>query len=283
MTRNFVCMSLAAALVVCGVAGATALGQSSFAGSVASYDPGAAPNLTNPAAALGKPADLMGVGDGWPAILNPFSPHYESTQIVRVGEGGQITLRLERYARPLAGAPEIGIFENVMLNDVDYPNGQADNPVSVYDLDSALVSVSRDGLSWVDLSGGDPIVFGIPSNYYRDLPSPGVADPTGLTPADFGKPFAGTLNDFSGKNWPQILALLDGSTGGTWLDISGTGLEEVGYVRFRMPDDGDAGTSLTLELDAVSVNSLGVGEVVPEPCTLALVGLGGLALVRRRR
>jgi hypothetical protein len=74
------------------------------------------------------------------------------------------------------------------------------------------------------------------------------------------------------------LELLAGSGGGTWLDISPTGLAQVGYVRFSVP-----GTiSESFELDAVSISATAVGGRVPEPSALVLV-LGALACQARGR
>ena len=77
--------------------------------------------------------------------------------------------------------------------------------------------------------------------------------------------------------------MLDGSAGGHWLDLSAAGLAEVGYIRFSVPDDADAETSLNIELDAVSINGQKVGDVVPEPATMSLLAVGALATLRRRK
>jgi hypothetical protein len=67
-----------------------------------------------------------------------------------------------------------------------------------------------------------------------------------------------------------MLPLLDGSAGGTWLDLSSTGLASVGFVRFEVPQ----GADYRLVLDAVTA--------IPEPGAL-LPLVGALALLRRRR
>ena len=56
-------------------------------------------------------------------------------------------------------------------------------------------------------------------------------------PSDFQKPFTGNLSSFNGLRYfdaanPDMLDLLAGSGGGKWLDISGTGLAQVGFIRF---------------------------------------------------
>ena len=68
-----------------------------------------------------------------------------------------------------------------------------------------------------------------------------------------------------------MVELLDGSAGGTWLDVSGAGLSAVQFVRFEVP----AGTGARLVLDAVTA--------VPEPGAATVLCLALLSFVRRRR
>lgn len=254
-----------------------------FAAEVISYDPGAAAGLgyTDPSAALGAPTTLTGAGFGFPGVVSPFNPPFEPQEVVQIGEGGHLTLRLSHFALPVGGL-QIGVFTNVGIADEDYPNGQAGDPPFTFGVDSAVVEVSADGVTWVDLGNK---TFDMPTNAYLDR-GPFDSEPGSLL-ADAGKPLAGSLSDFAGLDYPQMLTLLDGSAGGTWLDIWASGLSQVGYIRFSLPDDGDAGTQLTFELDAVSVAGAAVGALVPEPQTWLLLATGwgtlGMALARRRR
>jgi MYXO-CTERM domain-containing protein len=131
----------------------------------------------------------------------------------------------------------------------------------------------------------------MPANYYANATSYNVAPPDPAVLADFGQPFtpAGGLSAFDGKNFADVLAVLGGSGGGTWVDLSVTGLTQVGYVRFSVADDGDALTGLNFELDAVSVANGKVGAPVAggaapvaEPAGLAALALVGLTVRRRR-
>jgi hypothetical protein len=236
------------------------------------------------ATALGSPERFTGEGV-FPGAVTPFSPPFLRDEIVSIGEGGQLTLRLSNYAIPQAGAPEIGIFSNPGLSDADYPNGLAGTPASTFGTDSALVEVSADGVSWTSL--GDT-AFDVPTNGYTDLTDPFSAVP-GSSPSNFQQPFTGSLNSFSGLNYHKagggdILGLLAGSGGGKWLDISGIGLSRVGFIRFSVADDGTS-KKLNFELDAVSVSHAALGgATVPEPATLLLVASAVLFLgVGRRR
>ncbi len=250
----------------------------SFATAVVSYTAGTGVGaFTDPTAALGKPAAETGFGP-----FTPFNPHFGTSQLARIGEGGQLTLQLTNYVlvNNTAGVRELGIWENVGLADSAYPNGTTDATASVFGADSAVVEVSADNLTWHALNGGAPILFNLPGNYYAN--STGAFDPAPLSPvdADFGKPFTGTLSDFDGETYAQVLATFDGSAGGTWLDIdSSFGLTQVGYVRFS----GVAGGQ-TLEINAVGINGSLIGTTVPEPGAVGLLAAAaGLFLGLKRR
>jgi hypothetical protein len=252
---------------------------------VISYDAGHAPaaGYTNPAVALGSPERFTGEGV-FPSVVSPFNPPFLSSELVSIGEGGQLTLRLSHYAIPQAGAPEIGLFSNVGLIDVAYPSGMAGSPAATFGFDAAGVEVSENGVDWVF---AEFIDFNLPTNGFTDLSDPYSPMP-GSVPSDFQQPFVGTLSDFDGLNYtdllgPDILDLLAGSGGGNWIDVSATGLARVGYVRVSVPIDLDPIDS-HLELDAVSISHAALGPpTVPEPATLTLCGLILLCPWTRRR
>jgi hypothetical protein len=195
-----------------------------------------------------------------------------------VGEGGQLTLRLSNYVIPQAGGPEIGVFENVGLIDTSFPNGVAGTPAATFGIDRAVVDLSADGTSWVSLGN---IAFDIPANGFTDVTDP-FASTAGSVLSDFQRPFTSNLASFSGLRYfdasgPDLLDLLAGSGGGTWLDISDTGLEQVGFIRFSVADDLNATSSLNFELDAVSISHAAMGAaVVPEPATVPVAMLAAV-------
>jgi hypothetical protein len=274
----------------CGLLTIAALVNSAaaqFAVQAVSYDAGTTPTAgyTSSAAALGGPEQYTGEGV-FPGVVSPFNPPYLASELTSIGEAGQLTLRLSNFVLPQAGAPEIGVFSNVGLIDANYPNGEATSPAATFGFDSALVDVSADGTNWVSLGAFD---FDVPTNGYTDLTDPFSGVP-GSASSDPQVPFAGSLSSFSGLKYsdaggPDMLELLSGSAGGKWLDISATGLAQVGFVRFSVADDGNAATSLNFELDAVSISHAALGApTVPEPATLVSVSmlLFSLAVWRRR-
>lgn len=245
-------------------------GAEYFADQVLGYTPGAGVGAyTDPNSALGKPGGNIGAG-----TFNPFNPNFATTELARIGFGGEITLRLSNYVQVMPGVREIGIWENVGLVA---SGGGAQNPATTFGLDSAVVSVSEDGVHWFSLNNGNPIVFDLPGNYYANATAVNAPPPASPVFADFGLPFTGTLADFNGQSFAGVLATFGGSAGGTWLDLDETGLSQVGYIRFNGVAEGQ-----TLEINGVSINSSLAGAAVPEPRTLGLLALGITALLRRR-
>jgi hypothetical protein len=266
-----------------------------FAGQVVSYTPGAAPSsrwyfdasfnfqgtdpLTDPSAALGAPSGVVTDPYVDDVIVSAFNPAANPDQIVSIGEGGSLILRMENYAMIGPGS-DIGLFTNVGLADSAWPGGQAGDPASAFGADSIDLRVSPDGANWVSLGSVNP---NIPTNAWTDSLDPYATSASGLTAADFSDPFGGTLADFDGLTYPQINTLLNGSAGGYWLDLSATGLDRVKYIEFVLPDDGQAGTDLNFELDAVAIASGHAGAPIPEPCTMGMLALLGAGVLGRRR
>ena len=259
-----------------------------YAAAVVSYDAGTTPasGYTNPSVALGEPERYTGEGV-FPGIVSPFSPPFLNSEIVSVGEGGHITLKLSHFVMPQAGL-EIGVFENAGL-EMDFANFTAMDPISTFGDDHAFVEVSANGINWKSLSP-TAIYFNRPSNGYTDLSDPFSSVPgSALALADFQQPFDADLSEFAGLPYsdpsgPDVLEVLAGSGGGTWLDISSTGLPRVGYIRFSVADD-FTGIGQNFELDAVSIAHGAVGSPVPEPATIVnvLVLFASTVLSRRRR
>lgn len=264
----------------------------SFASAVLSYTPGTLPagetGYTNASASLGRPAPIVGAGTSFPNVLSPFSPHYESTDLTGIGVGGQLTLRLQNFVTidRTAGVAELGVWENVGVNDSAYPNGTAGTPAGFFGTDTAVVEVSPDNVRWYSLNSGNPILFTMPGTYYLNAGPYDAAAPPTPVEADFGKPFTGTTAGFDGKTNAQILSYFNGSAGGTWLDVNGVGsavpanVTQIGYVRFSNPANTDG-----FELDGVAINSSLTGAPVPEPSTAALLAsalfLGALRRCRK--
>lgn len=244
-----------------------------YAVEVISYDPGTnSPAIyTTPSTALGSPERFTGEGI-FPGLVTVFNPPFGTDEIVSVGEEGHITLRLSHFAIPGAG-PEIGVFENAGFIDFNYPDGLVGTANDMFGIDSAEVAVSEDGLTWESLG---LVTFSIPTQGYSDV--------AGSIESDFQQPFTGDITEFEGLPLsdpanPDILELLNGSGGGTWIDISATSFSKVGYIRFSVA----AETGTTLELDAVSISASAMGGRVPEPGSIVFASLLLICGTMRRR
>lgn len=252
-----------------------------FASTVVDYTAGTGISAAyqNSASALGKPGGSPSGG-----TLNPFSPNFAGSELTGIGLGGRLTLGLSNFVTVGgAGTREIGIFGNVGITAASTNPPTAGNPAVAFGVRSVLISVSADGVNFVPLNAGALITSTLPANYYTnpDTTNSNAAPPANPAFADFGKPFTGSLADFNGATYAQALTTLDGSAGGTWLDLSSTGLSQVGYIRFSEPASSGVNGGI-FYLNGVSLNGALLGANVPEPRGAALLILGaGLALAWR--
>jgi hypothetical protein len=262
-----------------------------FAAAVLSYTPGAAsPLFQTPAAALGAPDALSGENPaasnyfGFPNVLSPFSAAYQGDEIVQIGEGGQLTLRLSNYVNVGPGK-RLGVLTNAALQDSNFLDDTAtnSNPAQRFGGGSATVRVSDDGVHFISLG---TITFDIPNLYFANAGPYDPAAPANPVLADFGLPFPGALSDFNGKDYAATVdafKIAPGtySGGGTWLDLSPTGLTQVGYIQFELPDDNNPLTTNTLALDSISIANPAIGAPLPEPTLLVHFATAFLFLRRR--
>lgn len=243
-----------------------------FADKVISFTPGTGQtSYLNPEVALGKPGALVETPPYPPTVFSLFSSHYQDTELVRVAPGGSLTLQLSHYVTIVPDAPEIGVFEGVFFT--------GDPILAAVGAGRAIVEVSKDGQNWYSLNSGQPIVFDMAATYFLNSGPFDSEVPENPILADFGKPFLGSASDFVGKSYSEALQMLNGSAGGTWLDLDEVPLDQVGYIRF-------IGTgSSTLDINAVSINTAAAGQAIPEPSTLLAVvgGAAFLGLIRKRR
>ncbi|NBB94948.1 MAG: PEP-CTERM sorting domain-containing protein [Planctomycetes bacterium] len=245
------------------------------AAEVVSFDAGSGANstYTDPQAVLGAAPTDTGEFMGDVYYVTPFNAPYDPSANVSLGAGGSLTLRMANYIMPVDGQPELGVMTYQMLDQDGWPDGGAGTTATLFRTSQqAVVEVSEDGLAWSALNGGNVIAMDIPANAFQDRDA--------TMPSDDGLPFTGTIGSFDGTSTvEETLAVYGGSAGGTWLDMSATGLSKVGYVRFSVPVDAAA----SFELESLTTSTQAVGTTVPEPATMSLLGLGALAILKRRR
>jgi hypothetical protein len=249
------------------------LGQNNTSGSFASevidYNPGNLPasldSYKDPQAALGEPSRVTPGDYGGP--VDPFSPPYLSSQVVAIGSGGHLTVRLSAPAKNDPLNPfglDFIIFGNAgfIITNGDYTGGGiTDGSLFGANAGTTIVEVSQDNTKYYQLNSAlAPVVDGL-------FPTDGSGD--------FSIPVDPSLksSDFSGKDLKGIRSLYNGSGGGTGFDIAWTGIQdltEINYIRVSVVD----GHS---EIDGFSTVA-----AVPEPTSWLLLAIG-LGLVFNKK
>jgi hypothetical protein len=265
---------LSATLALAGSAQAQSV---STAQTVINYNAGAVVSgydASGGTAALGLPTPIVddygGPDFDQPEYLTPFDAEWTPDEKVGIGPGGSLTLQM---STPIAtNGFTLGVHTGIGLEDSSNDGeGINLNPATAYTNPvTADLSVSSNGTYWVDLGN---VAFTEPSNYYSDISGPFSITP-GSQIANFAKPFVQPTDDplgvFNGENFAQTIASLNGSAGGTWFDLSGTGLGSVDFVRFTVGD------GQNMFVDAVT------GIPLPEPSATLTLLLAPLLLNRRR-
>jgi hypothetical protein len=286
--------ALALAATACLTAPAFAsTATTEFASSVSSYS---ASTVSNPNGSIGQFATSEG---GY--AIDPFFPPYPQAAsdsypavLTTVKSGGSLTLKFPTADR--ATGAYLGIYSSVGLINVNstvggQPQAASSGTITLSTPSEAVVSVSADGTNFVALNQGNPIIFDNPTNAYTTVDdtivssggytfvSPQPAAP-GVTPQlAAATPFMGNVSEFAGKTESQILSLLGGTAGGTWISpssLSTTGLSTIQFVRFTVP------TGDTAFINAVALS----GEppvVAPEPAALGLLLIPAIGLLATKR
>ena len=231
---------LALALAGCLVSFPAAAAITSFADSVASYDPGTgySAGFTNPSVVLGEPSVTNFYGEA----TDVFDPPYGKNQIVSIGTGGSLTVK---FKTPVLNNPhnkfgiDFIIYGNtgfIITNDFNPDTYEwigtpaTDGSLFGQNTGETRVSVSRDGKKFYVLNPAiAPTVDGLyPTDGSGDFHTP--VDPTL------------TAEDFSGLTADDIGLVYDGSGGGSGYDISWAQdknghpvkLPEINYVRIEV-------------------------------------------------
>jgi hypothetical protein len=267
MMRKYVTI-LTVALLVTAAASATY-----NAVVVVDYDAGInySAGYTNPTAAIGAGPTDTGEFMGTVFYVNPFNAPYSTDDVVSIGAGGHITLQLDVFANALGDVAEIGIFSYQFFNQDGWPSGGTGTTAQTFrPAQFACIDVSNNGTDWVSLNAGQAIQCDVPANAF--------ADEAGTVPSDYGMPFSGTISDFDGTASVQdTIDVYNGSAGGTWVDISSTGLDSVGYIRLSVATD----ATTSFELESISIANCAAGFATPEPTCLLMLALGSFFIRKR--
>ncbi len=266
------CAIVAVALPIAVFSSPCHAGDFRFANEFVSYEAGigAAPGYDNPLTALGSPERFTGEGI-FPAVVSPFNPPWATNEIVSIGAGGHLTVRFDTPIVNHALNPfgiDFIIFTNVGFIDDSFPQGIVGG---VFGNDGGIVEVSANGTDWVTVT--DVMANGLfPTMGYLDAGPYDTSE--GAVETDFTRPIDPSLSfaDFLGRDYAGVMSLYDGSGGGTGIDLNGTGLSAISYIRISNPGD----ATMSIEIDGFARVT-----AIPGPGTLAM--LPGVALVFRRR
>ncbi len=259
------------------LSGVALLAADPWADRVVSFNRGAAPTpgYDNPVTALGAPERVTGEGFGFTGVVSVFNPAFGTDELVSIGEGGWLTVE---FNEPILDDPankfgiDFIVFGNGGFVDGAFPSGRTTIPPTTFGLDAGMrISVSADGATFISL--GEFTEGFLPAQGYRDRGP--FADMPGLDPTDFTvptNPFF-TLDEFSGVTLNDILALYDGSGGGTPIDIASSGLASIRFVRVELLDDADPTTNRNVEIEAFATTPEPGGALV---FMLLIAGLRGM-------
>ena len=253
---------------------------------------------------MGRPT-VDTTGDGWfipltnPVPVVPVYSPMRASEVVTIGNGGYLTVKFDHKILDdpanLYGL-DFTIFGNASqsydYNDPNHPawlNGDP-NDFTVLGggyVEPGIVSVSQDGQNWYTFTNGpyaDDFAPTLGRVYDTENPDKSIGewnnwwgDPTDPTiPLDPSLDFTW----FDGWTIAQIAQIYGESAGGVTFDIGGfnlpldpeTGCKWIQYVRVA----DNPNSSATTEIDAFA-------DVVPEPATVVVLVVGGLALLRRNR
>ncbi len=191
-----------------------------FGDRIISYDPGVgySLNYTHPEVVLGEPSRVNPYGEA----VDPFNPPYGTNQILSIGAGGSLVVRLQK---PILNHPrnidrlDFTIFGNtgfIITNDFDLTTYEwigipaTDGSLFSQGTGETRVSVSFNGRHFYTLNPAlAPAVDDFP-------PTDGAGD--FRVPVDPKL----TAENFAGATLDDMRALYDGSAGGISYDISWT-------------------------------------------------------------
>jgi hypothetical protein len=248
------CAALALTLASFAAESAVAQAPPRCASAVVRYEPGegAGASYQDPQAALGAPTRFTGEGV-YPSCVTPFNGAFMPSELVSIGRGGELVVSFDA---PVVDDPrnpfgiDLIVYGNNFCIDASYPEGIVGGTFN----DGGTVDVSADGIAWVTVPAVEAD-GGLPTLGFADVGPYDVVP--GEVPTDPARPVDPTiaLADLDGLTWPELLAVYDGTAGGTRIDLADAGIASIRFVRIRVAADAPA----VPEIDAIVAARPGAG------------------------
>jgi hypothetical protein len=248
------CAALALTLASFAAESAVAQAPPRCASAVVRYEPGegAGASYQDPQAALGAPTRFTGEGV-YPSCVTPFNGAFMPSELVSIGRGGELVVSFDA---PVVDDPrnpfgiDLIVYGNSFCIDASYPEGLVGGTFN----DGGTVDVSADGIAWVTVPAVEAD-GGLPTLGFADVGPYDVVP--GEVPTDPARPVDPTiaLADLDGLTWPELLAVYDGTAGGTRIDLADAGIASIRFVRIRVAADAPA----VPEIDAIVAARPGAG------------------------
>ena len=248
------CAALALTLASFAAESAVAQAPPRCASAVVRYEPGegAGASYQDPQAALGAPTRFTGEGV-YPSCVTPFNGAFMPSELVSIGRGGELVVSFDA---PVVDDPrnpfgiDLIVYGNSFCIDASYPEGIVGGTFN----DGGTVDVSADGIAWVTVPAIEAD-GGLPTLGFADVGPYDVVP--GEVPTDPARPVDPTiaLADLDGLTWPELLAVYDGTAGGTRIDLADAGIASIRFVRIRVAADAPA----VPEIDAIVAARPGAG------------------------
>ena len=277
------CRVVSIGLVLCACVAAGASAADPWADQVVSYDPGDAADFTDAAVVLGEPSQTTWESVNWPSTEELVSVRMTESpwvdyQVCKIGTAGHLTVAFHED-EPVENDPanpygiDLLVFANRVFFSADWP---ANTTIGAGWFGGVIgtISVSQDDVTYYRVASTGPL---FPTQAFHS----GASDAhlAGATPQDYTLPVDPSiaLDSFYGLTVAQALALYGTSGGGMGIDLDDlldaggdpAGLPWIRYVKIE---------GWTSAIDAFADVS-----AVPEPATLALLAVGGAAMLLRRR
>ncbi|MBM4106837.1 MAG: hypothetical protein FJ257_11265 [Phycisphaerae bacterium] len=244
LLRRFTASTMVTVALLAAEAVATD-GKDPWATKIVSYESGvgAAVGYDDPSRALGEPTRMI-VDPLWgSSVVTPMNSPYLPTELVSIGDGGSLVVE---FNPPIVDDPrhpfglDLIVFGNAFFVDAFYPAGV---PSFIY-AEPGVIELSADGVQFVPVAGAEADSM-FPTMGYADV-GPYAVVP-GSSPTRFTRPVDPQFGPMMfGAEYEELLAMYDGSGGGTGVDIASAGLSSARFVRIRVP----LGAGLSCEIDA---------------------------------